>query len=55
MVPLAMLARLLERRPPTPTLVLVGDPDQLAAVEAGTVLGDLIEGPPSGRRSRSSP
>jgi exodeoxyribonuclease V alpha subunit len=44
MVALGMLARVLDAVPPTANLVLVGDPDQLAAVEAGTVLGDLIEG-----------
>ncbi|WP_370327997.1 exodeoxyribonuclease V subunit alpha [Euzebya sp.] len=44
MVSLAMLARLLEAVPPTANLLLVGDPDQLAAVEAGTVLDDLIVG-----------
>ncbi len=44
MVPLSMLSRLLDAVPATAHLVLVGDPDQLAAVEAGTVLGDLIAG-----------
>lgn len=44
MVPLGMLSRLLDAVPPTAHLVLVGDPDQLAAIEAGTVLGDLISG-----------
>ena len=48
MVPLSMLSRLLDAVPPTAHLVLVGDPDQLAAVEAGTVLGDLIAGSTSG-------
>lgn len=43
MVSLAMLSRLLEAMRPDATLVLVGDPDQLAAVEAGTVLGDIIQ------------
>ena len=42
MVSLSMLARLLEAMRPDATLVLVGDPDQLAAVEAGTVLGDIM-------------
>jgi exodeoxyribonuclease V alpha subunit len=43
MVSLTMMARLLEAlRPPT-RLVLVGDPDQLASVEAGAVLGDLVD------------
>ena len=42
MVPLTMMARLLEALPPAARLVLVGDPDQLASVEAGAVLGDLV-------------
>lgn len=42
MVPLSMLSRLLDATPAEAHLVLVGDPDQLAAVEAGTVLGDLV-------------
>jgi exodeoxyribonuclease V alpha subunit len=42
MVPLTLMARLLEALPRDARLVLVGDPDQLASVEAGTVLGDLV-------------
>ncbi len=41
MVSLTMMARLLEAVRPHARLVLVGDPDQLASVEAGAVLGDL--------------
>lgn len=41
MVSLTMMARLLEAVRPQARLVLVGDPDQLASVEAGAVLGDL--------------
>lgn len=44
MVPLTMMARLLEAVRPTARLILVGDPDQLASVEAGAVLADLVEG-----------
>ncbi|HUG83837.1 MAG TPA: exodeoxyribonuclease V subunit alpha [Euzebya sp.] len=44
MVALGMLSRLLDAVPADANLVLVGDPDQLAAVEAGTVLGDLVSG-----------
>ena len=33
-----------------PGCVLVGDPDQLASVEAGAVLGDLVARPPGRRR-----
>jgi len=42
MVPLSLMARLLEALRPDARLVLVGDPDQLASVEAGAVLGDLV-------------
>lgn len=41
MVHLEMMAALLEALPPTARLVLLGDKDQLASVEAGSVLGDL--------------
>ncbi|RJS45946.1 exodeoxyribonuclease V subunit alpha [Nocardioides cavernaquae] len=44
MVSLTMMARLLEAVRPDARLVLVGDPDQLASVEAGAVLGDLVRG-----------
>ena len=44
MVSLTMMARLLEAVRPEARLVLVGDPDQLASVEAGAVLADLVEG-----------
>ena len=43
MVSLTMMARLLEALRPSTRLVLVGDPDQLASVEAGAVLGDLAD------------
>ncbi|MFD6176958.1 MULTISPECIES: exodeoxyribonuclease V subunit alpha [unclassified Isoptericola] len=46
MVPLSLMARLLEALRPDARLVLVGDPDQLASVEAGAVLGDLVARPP---------
>ena len=41
MVHLEMMAALLEALPPGARLVLLGDKDQLASVEAGAVLGDL--------------
>jgi exodeoxyribonuclease V alpha subunit len=41
MVSLTLMSRLLEAVRPDARLVLVGDPDQLASVEAGAVLGDL--------------
>ncbi|MCL2315923.1 MAG: exodeoxyribonuclease V subunit alpha [Actinomycetia bacterium] len=43
MVSLAMMAALLAALGPTTRLVLVGDPDQLASVEAGAVLADLVD------------
>ncbi|MFC8921105.1 exodeoxyribonuclease V subunit alpha [Cellulosimicrobium sp. NPDC057127] len=46
MVALPLMARLLEALRPDARLVLVGDPDQLASVEAGAVLGDLVHRPP---------
>ncbi|MCW2621665.1 MAG: putative exodeoxyribonuclease alpha chain [Frankiales bacterium] len=45
MVSLTMMARLLEAVRPDARLVLVGDPDQLASVDAGAVLADLVERP----------
>ncbi len=47
MVALTMMARLVEAVRPAARLVLVGDPDQLASVEAGAVLGDIV-GPAAG-------
>jgi exodeoxyribonuclease V alpha subunit len=44
MVSLTMMARLLEAVRPGARLVLVGDPNQLASVEAGAVLADLVDG-----------
>jgi len=49
MVSLTMMARLLEAVRPDARLVLVGDPDQLASVEAGAVLADLVDGLGAGR------
>jgi exodeoxyribonuclease V alpha subunit len=45
MVSLTLMARLLEAVRPQARIVLVGDPDQLASVEAGAVLGDLARAP----------
>ncbi|WP_250031217.1 exodeoxyribonuclease V subunit alpha [Paractinoplanes maris] len=42
MVSLTLMARLIEAVRPDARLVLVGDPDQLASVEAGAVLGDIV-------------
>ena len=44
MVSLTMMARLLEAVRPESRLLLVGDPDQLASVEACAVLADLVDG-----------
>ncbi|MGE0214544.1 exodeoxyribonuclease V subunit alpha [Mycolicibacterium sp.] len=44
MVSLTMMARLLEAVRPDARLLLVGDPDQLASVDAGAVLADLVDG-----------
>jgi exodeoxyribonuclease V alpha subunit len=48
MVSLSLMARLLEALRADARLVLVGDPEQLASVEAGAVLGD-VAGPASTR------
>jgi exodeoxyribonuclease V alpha subunit len=42
MVDLSLMAHLLDAVPHDARLVLVGDPHQLASVEAGTVLGDIV-------------
>lgn len=44
MVSLTMMARLVESVRSDCRLVFVGDPDQLASVEAGAVLADLVDG-----------
>ncbi|WP_371070085.1 AAA family ATPase, partial [Salmonella enterica] len=41
MVHLEMMDALLQALPPTARLILLGDKDQLASVEAGAVLGDV--------------
>ena len=55
MVSLTMMARLLEAVRPDSRLLLVGDPDQLASVEAGAVLADLVEGLAAAGRGQDSP
>ncbi|WP_067541872.1 exodeoxyribonuclease V subunit alpha [Nocardia crassostreae] len=49
MVSLTMMSRLLPAVRPDARLVLVGDPDQLASVDAGAVLADLVAGPVLGQ------
>jgi exodeoxyribonuclease V alpha subunit len=53
MVPLSLMARLIAAVRPTARLVLVGDPGQLASIEAGAVLGDIVG--PAGRRLMLGP
>ena len=45
MVDLALMARLIDAVPPDARLILLGDKDQLASVEAGAVLGELCAAP----------
>lgn len=49
MIDLDMMASLLRALAPTTRLVLIGDKDQLASVEAGAVMGDLCMGAASGQ------
>lgn len=51
MVHLEMMASLLDALPPHATLILLGDKDQLASVEAGAVLGDLCHDAQAGAYS----
>jgi exodeoxyribonuclease V alpha subunit len=44
MVDLALMAKLVDALPPHARLILLGDKDQLAAVEAGAVFAELCEG-----------
>ena len=44
MVDLALMAKLVDALPETARLILIGDRDQLASVEAGSVLGDICGG-----------
>ncbi|MGW1347566.1 exodeoxyribonuclease V subunit alpha [Kribbella sp. NPDC002412] len=54
MVSLTMMARLLEAVRRDARLVLVGDPDQLASIEAGAVLADLVEGLVAGGHAKAA-
>ncbi|GAB3385927.1 exodeoxyribonuclease V subunit alpha [Massilia agri] len=54
MVHLEMMASLLDALPPGATLILLGDKDQLASVEAGAVLGDLCHDAQAGAYSRAT-
>jgi len=44
MIDLEMMASLLDALPDNAQLILLGDKDQLASVEAGSVMGDLCQG-----------
>ena len=50
MVSLSLMARLIEALRDDARLVLVGDPGQLASIEAGAVLGDIV-GPAGGDKT----
>lgn len=52
MVDLPLMAKLVDALADRARLVLVGDPDQLASVEAGTVLADLVGAPGEPMRDR---
>ena len=54
MVALPLMARLLDALRPDARLVLVGDPYQLASVEAGAVLGDIV-GPAAATDAANGP
>ncbi|MFD2645250.1 exodeoxyribonuclease V subunit alpha [Pseudomonas japonica] len=51
MIDLEMMANLLAAMPESARLILLGDKDQLASVEAGAVLGDLCRDAEDGRYS----
>ncbi len=52
MVSLSLMARLVEAVRSNARLILVGDPGQLASIEAGVVLGDIVGPADRDRRSR---
>ena len=52
MVSLSLMARLVEAVRADARLILVGDPEQLASVEAGAVLGDVVGPAGTGLRMR---
>ena len=49
MVSLSLMARLVEAVRPEARLILVGDPGQLTSIEAGVVLGDIVDSGPRPR------
>jgi exodeoxyribonuclease V alpha subunit len=55
MVSLSLMARLLEAIRADARLILVGDPEQLASVEAGAVLADMVSPPLGGEQPSPLP
>ncbi len=53
MVDLALMAKLFQAIPPAARVILLGDKDQLASVEAGAVLGDVCAAASGGNFSKS--
>ena len=54
MIDLEMMARVLDALPPGARLIMLGDKDQLASVEAGAVLGDLCRDADAGYYSEQT-
>ncbi len=54
MIHLEMMSALLQAMPPGAKLILLGDKDQLASVEAGAVLGDLCRDAGNGHYDRET-
>ncbi|MFF7705972.1 exodeoxyribonuclease V subunit alpha [Pseudomonas sp. NPDC007930] len=54
MIDLEMMACLLAALPPAARLILLGDKDQLASVDAGSVLGDLCRDAEAGHYSQAT-
>jgi exodeoxyribonuclease V alpha subunit len=54
MVSLPLMARLVEAIRPSARLILIGDPGQLASIEAGAVLGDIVGPASEGLHMQSS-
>lgn len=55
MIDLALMAKLMQAVSPSARLILVGDKDQLASVEAGSVLGDICAGISGDNGSKKHP
>ena len=55
MIDVALMAKLFAAVPPTARLVLLGDKDQLASVEAGSILGDICAAVLDGAGAENNP